>query len=109
MSKSQYKPRSYICQCKLEDGRICSRGFLNRSGLTQHINAKHRVFAAINSNPDRHRDAPDVNLINADQGFDDLMASGPAVPEGTDAPAQPARRTIDKHPLLDGKVLLSPW
>ncbi|KAF8308528.1 hypothetical protein F5887DRAFT_1068113 [Amanita rubescens] len=32
--------------------------------------------------------------------------TGSAVPEGAEAPVQPARRTIDKHPLLDGKPFL---
>ncbi|KAF8329950.1 hypothetical protein F5887DRAFT_1064242 [Amanita rubescens] len=99
MSKAQYKPQLYICQCKLEDGRSCGRGFRNRSGLTQHVNAKHRVFAAINTNPDRH-DRHAVNVINNNQDYDDLMALGPDVPEGIGAAAP--KRTIDKHPLLDG-------
>ena len=99
MSKRQYKPRSYICQSQLKDGQTCSSAFRNRSGLTQHINAKHRVFAAISTHPDQH------NVIN-DHGDVDLMASGPDVPEGTDI--RPAavghQHTVEKHPLLDGKV-----
>ena len=99
MSKRQYKPRSYICQSQLEDGQTCNRGFRNRSGLTQHINAKHRFFAAISAHPDQH------NVIN-DHGDVDLMASGPDVPEGTDiqSAAVGRQRTMEKHPLLDGKV-----
>ncbi|KAF8324638.1 hypothetical protein F5887DRAFT_1063400 [Amanita rubescens] len=103
MSKRQYRPRSFICQYKLEDGRNCGRGFLNRSGLTQHVNAKHRAFATITANPDRRKGSDDVNIINANWDNDDLMESGPAAPEETaedDIP--PARCTIEKHPLLDG-------
>ena len=109
MLKRQYRPRSFICQCKLEDGRSCGRGFLNRSGLTQHVNAKHRIFATITPNPDRHKGGNDVNVINAnwDNPNGNLVESGPAAPEDTaedDIP--PARCTIEKHPLLDGNVLI---
>jgi hypothetical protein len=108
MSKRQYKPRSFICQCKLEDGRSCGRGFLNRSGLTQHVNAKHRVFATITANPDQRKGGNDVNVINGNWDPNDgLMESGPAVPEdAAEDDVPPARRTIEKHPLLDGNVLI---
>jgi hypothetical protein len=73
MLKCQYKPWSFICQCKLEDGQTCGCGFLNRSGLTQHVNAKHCVFATITANPDKGGN--DVNTINAnwDNPNDKLM------------------------------------
>jgi len=96
MLKRQYKPQAYLCDCKLDDGWRCNQGFWNRSGLTQHINAKHCIFAAINATPDEHRDVNDVNIIN-----DDDMACGQVVPDGLH-PAE-AGHTIDKHLLLDGK------
>lgn len=72
----------------------------------------HRVFAAINANPDanpdRHAAVNHVNVINSNQENDDLIVFGPDVPEGTAASAvrPAAKRTIDKHPLLDGRALL---
>ena len=94
----QYKPLAYLCNHKLEDGRRCNRGFRNRSGLTQHVNVKHRT---INTIPERHRDITDANVI-----IDENVALGPNVPDDT-AGVQPASVdcTINKHPLLDGKVL----
>ena len=92
----QYKPLAYLCDHKLVDGRRCNRGFRNRSGLTQHVNVKHRT---INTIPERHRDITDVNAIN-----DENMALGPALLDDTaGARPPPADRTINKHPLLDGK------
>lgn len=101
MLKRQHKRQSYVCQCKLTDGRSCGQGFRNRSGLTQHVNAKHRIFTAINPNPDRQ------TVINDNHGDDDLMASWPAGSEGTDCGQQDTvKSTIEKHPLLDGILTL---
>ena len=102
-----YKPLTHFCDLRLEDGKICNRGFRNRSGLTQHVNAKHHPFAPINPAPSPSTAVIDDVTYPASEGEDILSQpdrDNPAVDPHMNVPT--SSRQVDKHPILDGMKLV---
>ncbi|KAM6489655.1 hypothetical protein JOM56_014891 [Amanita muscaria] len=97
-----YKPRCYqpltqFCQLPLDDRTICGRGFRNRSGLTQHINVKHRPFAPTTTECDTNQFGPqllpDPNLADEAETQTDVV-------EYAQSPVTSGY--LERHPILDG-------
>ncbi|KAM6496272.1 hypothetical protein JOM56_008978 [Amanita muscaria] len=90
-----YQPLTHFCVLRLSDKTICGRGFRNRSGLTQHINVKHRTFAPTPTECDTNHLGPDCysELADAAETRADALE---------EAPSPITSGYMERHPVIDG-------
>lgn len=103
--KRAFKPLLFWCQRLKSDGRACNKGFKNRSGLTQHINAVHEVPQHAPPSCPLPSPSPPVHAEL------DFEAAAPSFQTSPSPPADVQRSatvpSITPHPILDGERIES--